>query len=370
MPQAVVVGSGMSGLAVARECVKCGFFVTVVYHRSSPNLTSDVAGGIIQFPLVSGGISGEETHTNPQALVENQETKWGRRSQAAWREIAAQNPHCGVQETPVLMCYRNRFPDPPYVADLRNYEHNGKELLKQHGIGPGFVDAIKYTVPMVETTKYMTFLKAQLQGLGVRFIPNVEVKSLPELVVSQKLSRGDVIVNCTGINGARVAKDDKQTMKAVLGHVIHRVPISFAHPDWKPVPPLSVVDIENFTYILPKPSGNAIVLGGTKIQDDGIPTLTEELIAEQRKDVVKRCLDLLPHLKQETVPHEYRSVIGFRPARESGPRCELGSVTAEGVAILHNYGHSGDGITLAWGCAEHIAGLASTHSVAQSKAKL
>lgn len=55
-----------------------------------------------------------------------------------------------------------------------------------------------------------------------------------------------------------------------------------------------------------------------------------------------------------------REVVGFRPARRSGPRLERGnSITANesAIPVLHNYGHSGAGWQSSWGCAEIIVKL-------------
>lgn len=51
-----------------------------------------------------------------------------------------------------------------------------------------------------------------------------------------------------------------------------------------------------------------------------------------------------------------RSVVGFRPYRETGFRLE--KVRMGRADIIHNYGHGGGGISLSWGCSEIAADLA------------
>ncbi|MBS1988774.1 FAD-dependent oxidoreductase [Candidatus Dependentiae bacterium] len=47
--------------------------------------------------------------------------------------------------------------------------------------------------------------------------------------------------------------------------------------------------------------------------------------------------------------------MGIRPCRISGVRLETEHVKDK--IIIHNYGHGGSGITLSWGCAEHVLEL-------------
>lgn len=69
------------------------------------------------------------------------------------------------------------------------------------------------------------------------------------------------------------------------------------------------------------------------------------------------------HPVKATKERVIRSVVGLRPFRKSGFRLEaerLGSKT-----IIHNYGHGGGGVSLAWGCSEEAAKLA--RPIGQSK---
>ncbi|MFT4626295.1 MAG: D-amino-acid oxidase [Myxococcota bacterium] len=47
--------------------------------------------------------------------------------------------------------------------------------------------------------------------------------------------------------------------------------------------------------------------------------------------------------------------VGVRPYRRSGVRLEREGIG--GRQVVHNYGHGGAGLTLAFGCAEEAAGL-------------
>jgi D-amino-acid oxidase len=95
------------------------------------------------------------------------------------------------------------------------------------------------------------------------------------------------------------------------------------------------------------PHGDHVVLGGNA--DDGQWSLEPDLaIADE---IVRRCARIEPRLSEARVLG-YR--VGLRPARatvrvESEP---LGSATC-----VHNYGHGGTGVGLAWGCAREVAAM-------------
>src|SRR5258707_803508 len=61
-----------------------------------------------------------------------------------------------------------------------------------------------------------------------------------------------------------------------------------------------------------------------------------------------------------SLPRTY--VAGARPYRKGGFRLEPEEVTISDVKkyVVHNYGHSGAGITLSWGCADAVAGHIKT----------
>jgi D-amino-acid oxidase len=47
--------------------------------------------------------------------------------------------------------------------------------------------------------------------------------------------------------------------------------------------------------------------------------------------------------------------VGIRPGR---PRVRLERVDSGSRAIVHNYGHAGNGVMLSWGCADAATALA------------
>uniref|UniRef100_A0A3B3Z917 D-aspartate oxidase n=1 Tax=Periophthalmus magnuspinnatus TaxID=409849 RepID=A0A3B3Z917_9GOBI len=71
--------------------------------------------------------------------------------------------------------------------------------------------------------------------------------------------------------------------------------------------------------------------------------------------ILERCKKLEPSLENAVVLSKW---VGLRPSRKC-PRVERGVMKTKGknIPVVHNYGHGGWGVTLAWGCAVDTLGL-------------
>lgn len=99
---------------------------------------------------------------------------------------------------------------------------------------------------------------------------------------------------------------------------------------------------------MPQPGG--LLLGGTAEEDDW--SLTPDPVIA--KEIVERCAALRPEIAGARVV-EHR--VGLRPARPAA-RLER-ELLPGGRVLVHNYGHGGAGVTVAWGCAGVAARLAT-----------
>ena len=68
--------------------------------------------------------------------------------------------------------------------------------------------------------------------------------------------------------------------------------------------------------------------------------------------IVERCATVVPLLRDaEVLAHR----VGLRPSR---PEVRLDEQPGHhGARIIHNYGHGGAGVSLAWGCALDVLAL-------------
>jgi D-amino-acid oxidase len=97
------------------------------------------------------------------------------------------------------------------------------------------------------------------------------------------------------------------------------------------------------TYVLPQPYG--LVLGGTA-REHAWSREPDPAVAEA---IVARCARHFPALAGARI-REHK--VGLRPAR---PAVRLAAERLPGGAVcVHNYGHGGAGVTVAWGCADEV----------------
>jgi glycine/D-amino acid oxidase-like deaminating enzyme len=71
---------------------------------------------------------------------------------------------------------------------------------------------------------------------------------------------------------------------------------------------------------------------------------------EPIREMYRRCLELMPALRNAKVDAAEPVRVGLRPYRSRGVRLERDT----GTCIIHNYGHGGSGVTLSWGCALEV----------------
>jgi D-amino-acid oxidase len=97
-------------------------------------------------------------------------------------------------------------------------------------------------------------------------------------------------------------------------------------------------------------------------QDDGDRTVREETTT----DIIRRCAEFVPELLSAPIIAEY---VCIRPGRKEGVRLERETVEG-GFHIIHNYGHGGAGMSLAWGCATDVLNLVEEAFKPQNRSRM
>lgn len=164
----------------------------------------------------------------------------------------------------------------------------------------------------------------------------------------QELSNNfDIIVNCSGL-GSKVLVGDTQVYP-VRGQVLKVEAPWVQH---------FIRDGDGMTYIYP--GIRSVTIGGTRQEGDWRLQVDDR----DTKGILERCSRLEPSLNKAKILNEW---VGLRPSRKN-PRVEREVVELQGrpVPVVHNYGHGGWGVTLAWGTALDTLGLVkqSLHEMA------
>lgn len=311
-----VLGAGVTGLTTAIRLQETGHRVEVVSASAIEELTSYLAAAV-WFP----------THVGPPDRVRT----WGGRTFDVLVEQAGRGvPGVVMRESMAL--YR----EPPGEEDWADAV-GGVRAAGRAELPPGYEHGLRFAVPLVEMPLYLPWLVDRFRGNGGT-VTYHRVRSLHELAADTV----DVVVNCSGLAARELAGDD--AVHPVRGQIVRATNPGLtmsvrdeAHPDGR-------------AYVHPRTDD--VILGGTL--DVGSWDTRVDLVAADA--ILRRCRDIVPDLaRSEVIEH----LVGLRPGRRE-VRLDEAEPIGERTRLLHNYGHGGAGITLAWGCAEEVGARLAT----------
>lgn len=147
-----------------------------------------------------------------------------------------------------------------------------------------------------------------------------------------ELGNYDVIVNCSALGSSTLMGDTQ--IHPIRGQVLKVEAPWLKH---------FIRDGDGKTYIFP--GIHSVTIGGTRQVGD----CRLEADQEDTQSILQRCIKLVPSLSKAKV---LDTCVGLRPTRTS-PRVEKDVLQLQGrtVPLVHNYGHGGWGVGLAWGTA-------------------
>jgi D-amino-acid oxidase len=304
MADVLVVGAGVIGLTTAIRLIEAGHRVTV---RASeiPGRTSVTAGAVWSRYLAG-----------PVDKVR----LWGNHTLAVLLG-EAETKGTGVRLATGVQASR--------LPGFANPVEGAVTAQPCDTLPEGFQSGWRYTIPVVNMPSYMDYLLRRFEAAG-GVLQQGTVDTLEGLAKS-----ADVVVNCTGIDAARLG-DDAELVPMRGQLVLLRNP------------GLTEFFIEEHThqpmFVFWVPHGDVVIVGGQAAPGSSDLDVDLDVAAE----MVARCAEIEPRLADaEVVGHR----VAIRPSR---PEVCL---EANGHGIIHNYGHGGAGVSLAWGCAEEVARL-------------
>lgn len=310
--QALVIGSGVSGLSTAIRLQEAGWQVCI-QTAALPSATTSSVAAAIWYPY--------------KAYPEDRVLSWGGVTYDELARLAGQ-PATGVIMREGIELWRSARADPWWRSAVPLFRRPHASELPS-----GYHDGYVFTVPVVEMPIYLRYLQARFEQGGGQ----IELRALDTL--DEACSASALVVDCAGLGARELLRDE--TLHPIRGQII-----------WVRNPGLSrfVMDEDHpdgIVYIVPRSTD--CVLGGTS-HEHVWDTAPDSTMAEA---ILRRCVELEPRLAGvEILAHK----VGLRPGRPA-IRLER-EQRPDSCTVIHNYGHGGAGVTLSWGCAAEVVELA------------
>lgn len=347
----LVIGAGISGLTTAICLIEKGFSVVIVAEKFSPDIVSNVAGALWEWPPAACG-----KHGNPRSLERSKawcmvsygkfktlQTEYGSELTGIYLRKATFYFHDVLEALPEDLKKMNEL-----AGKVDNFRRgldivpNTINLTSQQGIK----DAYQLMAPMVDTDVYMQWLFEKVKNMGCEIIQEKIALNLIEHEQTL-LDRFQcaAIVNCSGLGSIEIANDP--SMYPLRGALVkvkdEKGLIDGAHCIAHKETSNSEQDI---VFIVPRGSKKTVILGGlVQIHQWGQSmSLSDPII----KRMYKGCLEFLPPLKSLPLDEKDSVRTGLRPFTQTNICVERVPATQ----IFYNYGHGGAGVTLSWGCAQ------------------
>ncbi|TWP49473.1 FAD-binding oxidoreductase [Lentzea tibetensis] len=359
-PRILVIGAGVVGLTTALCARRAGYEVVIAADRFAPDITSVVAGALWEWPPAVCG------HHRDEVSVDRSKA-WCLTSYQRFQRLA-EDAHSGVHVRPAIFYFRGPIEDNPVehrkMLELATHVSGFRRdpsLADENGVSPSakVADAYTHLAPMIDTDVYLRWLYGHVTSAGCVV---VRTRIEGDLVAQQQgllAAFGvDFIVNCAGLGAIELTGEAMYPLRGALVH---------AHNDGRTMPRITRAHLmahdatlggQNMVFIVPR-GRYRLVLGGLVEPDQWNTDLTLDNHAPVR-EMLARCQEFLPALRDVSLCDEGTVRTGLRPMRRQGVR--LGHQA--GTRILHNVGHGGSGVTLSWGCAEEVVQLLDHVSVA------
>ncbi|XVU22192.1 FAD-dependent oxidoreductase [Actinoplanes sp. CA-054009] len=311
-PDVLIVGAGVSGLTTGVLLAESGLRVRLRAEQE-PRESSSAAAGAIWDPIYA-----------EHARVE----QWAARSYDVFAQLASAGSP-GVRVIDGVEASRIPIPIPGWALGLPGYRECDPAELPS-----GFASGWRYTAPIIDMPTYLLELQRRLLDSDGEVIFG---ERLPTLGAA--FADSDVVVNCSGAGARELVPDP--SVQPIRGQIV-----AVRNPGLTEFFAEHTDELGEMTYLLPQ--GDVLLLGGSAEKGEAQP-VPDIRVAEA---IVRRCSEIFPAIAAaEVLGHR----TGIRPSRPEVrvEREDLGG----GRRIVHNYGHSGAGVSLSWGCADDVAAL-------------
>ncbi|RCI10644.1 hypothetical protein L249_4440 [Ophiocordyceps polyrhachis-furcata BCC 54312] len=343
MPTAIVIiGAGVSGLTSALLLSKSkGNAVTIVAKHMPGDYHIEYAS-----PWAGANVL-------PMADREN--SRWERRTWPELKRLAEHVPEAGIHfqgkafaANPLKFARWQLTRDPWYAAVLPDFrELHPDELV------PGHESGCEFTSVCINTATYLQWLLGQClrNGVVVRRAVLADISEAGAMSHTGAAPASVIIINATGLGSLKLGGVRDLTMLPVRGQTV------LVRNECHPMITTSGTDDGDVEvlYIMQRAGGGGTILGGTFDPDNWAAEPDPNISIR----IMRRAIEVCPNLtggKGIDGLSIIRHGVGLRPYRRDGARIET-EVTADGLRIVHNYGHAGWGYQASYGCAERVVEL-------------
>jgi D-amino-acid oxidase len=350
-----VIGCGVVGLTSGIRLLEEGFRVKIITKETpdeelaetgSPDRkiskVTSLAAAAVWYPYSvhpDKGLAQRLARKYDVADYKKRVERWSEGTYHKLEELAAE-PGTGVSFVRFVQVYKKKekFDEEDRSGMLwwrrivKRYEHPAKDLPKGYAFG------YEAELPLMDTAVYLKYLMAHFTKLGG------EIESNRQMKLTELSAKHSLIVNCTGVWAGEFAADNE--MRASRGQIIRIKRVATINRCLLHIAEKPVLNKE-LTYIIPRATD--CILGGTA----SVGKVSEEKLKPTERitrDILKRCQQLEPALKNLKPEDILGNKVGLRPKRDM-VRLENDMHQSH---VIHNYGHGGDGFTLTWGCADDV----------------
>ena len=305
-----MVGSGVIGLTTAVVLAESGRRVRIWAREPAEGTTSAVAGALWW----------------PYSIKPLERAReWALRSLSVYEELAARPDETGVRMVEGVQGESRLDEQGPWAAArLPGLRASTPEEYAGTGLWA--------RLPLIDMPVHLRWLRERFLRAG----GTIQSRTVTNLAEAE----AEVVVNCTGLGARELVPDP--AVRPVRGQLV-----IVENPGVRTWLVSTDAAAGTTTYLFPQP--DRLILGGTA--DDDEWSLAPDPEAAAR--IVERCALLRPEVAGARVLHHR---VGLRPVRDT-VRLER-EIRPGGGVLVHNYGHGGAGVTVAWGCAQVATGLA------------
>ncbi|NEC85910.1 FAD-binding oxidoreductase [Streptomyces sp. SID12501] len=303
----IVVGGGVIGLTTAVVLAERGSRVRV-WTREPAELTTSAVAGALWWPY----------------RIEPEESagEWALASLSVYAELAQRPGETGVRMVEGVQEGQRLDGLGPWAARVPELRETDQGLWAR--------------LPLIDMPVHLGWLRERFLAAG----GVVEERSVQDLAEAAGAGGADVVVNCTGLGARELVPDP--AVRPVRGQLV-----VVENPGITTWFTAAGHGAAKTTYFFPQPGG--LILGGTADEDEW-SLVPDPAVAQE---IVRRCAAVRPEIAGARVLGHR---IGLRPTRHA-VRLDR-ELLSGGQVLVHNYGHGGAGITVAWGCALEAARLA------------